>query len=354
MRTIYAFALFLGGTLASHAVIAASPMVAAPSAINRIDALQIDTGTYEGTWCFYHTLPADTGVACEVTNLTGVTALGLVEAARDGNPDARRSASLQGAARFITDHLGTYADDTQLHERPTAFDIIFLHRFGELVSDASYKSRAIAEWDDAIKATYPNAQSLYDLFVAISRPSFWDLVAFGEAAYLSGDDKWADEVADLLADPDHPWYEDSTWGPLNTSYALYFLSSYGYAGNGYAETAEQLLLKLRGWLGRNCNSGLRGSVQETAYSVMAFRTVGGPLRFCANSLARWLASEQQPNGGWDLGGYEIPEVDGEALRAMMSTLGNNIGEWTRPTLPPRSYDVPEAAGASGSVVPFSP
>jgi hypothetical protein len=70
--------------------------------------------------------------------------------------------------------------------------------------------------------------------------------------------------------------------------------------------------------------GVGGCVQETAYAVLAYQTVGGAGHKYANSLGRWLARQQEDDGGWLEAGYEYPEADGEALRALASTIGTNV------------------------------
>ena len=59
-------------------------------------------------------------------------------------------------------------------------------------------------------------------------------------------------------------------------------------------------------------------------AVLAFSTLGGAAQRYVNDLGRWLANQQQDNGGWMEAGYEYPEVDGEALRALASTIGTDV------------------------------
>ena len=65
-------------------------------------------------------------------------------------------------------------------------------------------------------------------------------------------------------------------------------------------------------------------MQDTAYAILALNTVGGAATRYANDLGRWLAQNQEENGGWDEVGDEYPEVDGEAVRALASTMGSNV------------------------------
>jgi hypothetical protein len=65
--------------------------------------------------------------------------------------------------------------------------------------------------------------------------------------------------------------------------------------------------------------------QDTAYAVMALNAVGGAARSYANDLGRWLASHQELDGGWlEQDDEEYQEADGEAIRALSSTIGSNV------------------------------
>ncbi len=253
-------------------------------------------------------------------------------------------------------HLGAGATGTEHWPRLTAPDVVFLHRLSQVTGDLSYATRANDEWD-ILKDSFPTAGDLDTLFRDISRRSAWDIAFFLEAAHLSGDTVWADGAAAILADTSLNFYYgvyngiDTWWYALNVSGAIRALVGCGYTELHYFGVVDlyNRLIPLV-----DDETGIDGWVQDTAYAVLAFQTVGGPGRRYANSLGRWLAGQQQENGGWLEAGDEYPEANGEAVRALASTIGTNntldgfepgkgvASSWRRP-----------AAAAGESAVPFN-
>ncbi|NIO84617.1 MAG: hypothetical protein GTN53_29230 [Candidatus Aminicenantes bacterium] len=279
-----------------------------------VDLQRTDTG-WEGTWYWY------VGSTYNATNLTGVTALGLLEAFRDVKDPVYLDAAVD-AAGFIMAHLGAGATGTQYHVRTTAPDIVFLQRLSEVTGDMSYAVRATLEWNN-LKSFWPTAGDLDALFRAINRRSAWDIAFFMEAAHLSGDLTWADQAAAILADTSDTFYygTDTWWYALNLGGAIRALVGCGC----YVQYQDSILFLLNELIGL-CDevNGVGGYFQDTAYAVLAFNTVGGAARSYANELGRWLASQQDLYGGWIEAGYEYPEVDGEAVRALSFTIGSNV------------------------------
>ncbi len=290
-----------------------------PAILNGADgvaALQRTDAGWEGTWFWF------VGNSFNATNLTGVTALGLLEAYHDSHDQAYLNAAID-AAGFIEAHLGAGATGTQYHVRTTAPDIVFLHRLGEVTGDTSYATRADLEWAN-ITSFWPTAGDLDALFRAINRRSAWDIAFFLEAAHLSGDTTWADGAAAIIADTSDTFYYDTGngfWYALNLSATIRALVNSGYADQ-YNGAIVSLLNALIGIT--DDDLGVGGSVQDSAYAVLAYSSVGGAAQKYANDLGRWLATEQETNGGWIVDGDEYPEVNGEAVRALSSTIGTDI------------------------------
>jgi len=279
-----------------------------------VNLQRIDAG-WEGTWYWY------VGSTYNATNLTGATALGLIEAFRDIKDPIYLNASM-AAAEFIQTHLGAGATGIQHHVRTTAADVVFLHRLSEVTGDQAYADRAVLEWNN-LKSFWPNAADLDALFRAINRRSAWDIAFFLEAAYLSGDMVWADDAAAILSDISDTFYygTDTWWYALNLSASVRALVGCGYF-QLYPDNIADLLYSLIPLI--DDVNGVGGWIQDAAYAVMALNTVGGAARGYANTLAKWLAQNQEADGGWLEEGYEYPEVNGEAVRALSATIGTNI------------------------------
>ncbi|MFW9817912.1 MAG: hypothetical protein ACFFEW_18530, partial [Candidatus Thorarchaeota archaeon] len=131
------------------------------------------------------------------------------------------------------------------------------------------------------------------------------------------------DSAAILANTSDTFYfgTDTWWYALNVSGAIRALVNCGYA-NQYNDEIGGLLTTLVGLIDET--DGVGGLVQDTAYAVLAFNSIGGAANKYANDLGRWLASKQETNGSWLEDVDEYPEVDGEALRALSSTIGSNV------------------------------
>ena len=298
-------------------VVFAGPKARRPAIIdasNRVVELQRTDTDWEGTWYWY------VGSTGNATNLTGVTALGLLEAYND-TKDPAYLTSAENAANFIITHLGVGATGTQYSVRTTAVDIVFLHELSKVTGDPSYAQRATLEWAN-LTSYWPTAGDLDTLFRAIPRRSAWDIAFFLEAAYLSGDTVWADQAAMILADLNDTFYygTDTWWFPLNVAGSIRALIYSGY-GEIYRDEINTQIYWLMGLV--DDDTGVGGYIQDTSYAVIAFRIVGGAAHRYANDLARWISVQQADNGGWLEAGDEYPEIDGEALRALSSTIGTN-------------------------------
>lgn len=316
MKKLLPFVLVIGLILVVAMPVLAknARLPAIKSGANRVVELQRTDADWDGTW-YWHV-----DSSYNATNLTGVTALGLLEAYQDTKDEEYLDASIN-AADFIMEHLGFGVTGTQYHARTTAPDIVFLHRLAEITGDSEYSDRAKVEWDN-IKDTYPTAASLNTLFHNINRPSAWDFAFFLEAAHLSEDTVWAEDAAEILADTEDIFYYGNTsWYALNVAGSIRAL-----VDSGYAETYKDSIIYFLGELVSlsDKDNGVGEWIQDTAYATIAFRSVGGAGHQYANELARWIARNQEENGGWLEGSNEYPEINGESVRALSSTIGKNV------------------------------
>lgn len=114
---------------------------------------------------------------------------------------------------------------------------------------------------------------------------------------------------------------DNAWLVLNLAARVRAPANTG-SGETYYESVMSMLSDLIGMI--DADGSMGGWVQDTAYAMLAFSSVGGAARSYANDLGRRLATHpgrRRRAAGWRL--YEYPEVDGEALRALASTIGTN-------------------------------
>ncbi|NIA24828.1 MAG: hypothetical protein GWP04_04600 [Gammaproteobacteria bacterium] len=144
----------------------------------------------------------------------------------------------------------------------------------------------------------------------------------GDAGTARGNTVWADAMAAIIADTSNDFYygSDNDWRALNLGGAIRALVGTGY-GRVYQDGVTAMLSDLISMI--DADGSIGGWVQDTAYAVPAFNSVGRDSRAYANDLGRWLATQQTADGGWLEAGDEYPEVDGEALRALASTIGRH-------------------------------
>jgi hypothetical protein len=298
--------------------------------VDRLAELQRDdplTPDWNGTWFWF------VGNMADVTNLTGVTALGALEAYRH-RKDPIAEQVIDHAAMFLLEHLGAGATGTPHSVRMTAPDMVFLYDLGGLDNAANLMQRACDEWNN-VKNFWPTAGDLDALFRSINRASVWDLAFFMEAASRCDDVVWADDAAAIIADVDDPFYYNTngTWYVLDVAAAIRSLAGEGY-GSLYQAEVRELLGILVGLA--ESGDGVNGAIQETAYAVMAFKTVGFSMNRHANNLARWLSGMQEEGGGWlESDDNEYAEINGEAVRAMAMTVGRGNVPGVKSNIPPK-------------------
>ena len=175
-----------------------------------------------------------------------------------------------------------------------------------------------------------------------------------EGASRCDDDVWADDAAAIIADVDDPFYYNTngTWYVLNVAAAIRSLAGEGY-GSLYQAEVRELLGILVGLA--ESGDGVNGAIQETAYAVMAFKTVGFSMNRHANNLARWLSDMQEEGGGWlESDDNEYAEINGEAVRAMAMTVGRGNVPGVKSNVPPKLVATLTASARAKSPSELSP
>ena len=261
-------------------------------------------------------------------NLFGVTGDGVLASFQDG-----------GGIRLAISLVDSYYGISGNPDIDSGTDFGFLCRLSDLTGDSSYAKLAKERWDTKM-ALYGGADSLA-ILIKESRHSSgydglipWDIGLyikdglklqeyFPGQGYLSDAIDMADVIyGDLTSEePYFDMYDGYEW--FYTFGLEGIVSSFGLLGiyYDYAFNSGVILLENQnidgGW-GWN-EEYPESDAQATAYVVMSFGMLDVPYRPVNNAAqagSDYLASIQAANGGWDLFGYEYPEVDGECLRAM--------------------------------------
>ncbi len=287
-----------------------------------------DTDPDDGGWDWY-LLPSDSAHSSSASpeNLFGVTANGLLSAFQ-----------AEGGLRLAIGILDAYYGIVENPDIDSGPDFGFLVALSEISGDPYYANLARDRWDLKM-ASYGGADSLALLIKESRHPDWdglipWDIGLFIESAmalqeyfpgqgYLSDAIDMADVIYNDISSPS-PYFdmEDET-EPAYTLGLQGIVVSFGLTDVylDYGVDAALILLNSQntdGSWGWNADYP-DGDEQSTAYVVMGFGILDVPYRIVNNAAQRgsdWLASRQEPNGGWDLGGYEYPEVNGECLRAI--------------------------------------
>jgi len=283
----------------------------------------------DGGWD-WEIFPSETGHSANPSpeNLFGVTGDGVLASFQSG-----------GSIRLAISLVDTYYGINANPDIDSGTDFGFLCRLSDLTGDSSYAKLARERWDTKM-ALYGGADSLA-ILIKESRHSYgydglipWDIGLyikdglelqryFPGQGYLSDAIDMADVIyGDLTSEePYFDMYDGYEW--FYTFGLEGIVSSFGLLGiyNNYAWNAGLILLENQntdgGW-GWN-EEYPESDVQATAYVVMSFGMLNVPYKIVNNAAkagSNYLASIQETNGGWDLSGYEYPEVDGECLRAI--------------------------------------
>ncbi|MGD9142606.1 MAG: hypothetical protein PVG61_02030, partial [Dehalococcoidia bacterium] len=299
------------------------------------------------------------------TNLTGVTAMGILKA-YDYNNKHKYRVALGEAYKYIDDYAPVYTWDVgdaeydESTEGCDSFpDITFLVELADAAESDSALLSAIAgvvpgttaadiaalakaRWDTRIETYGSTVETPLDGTAAstverirearkTSYPGLtvWDPMLGVQAALAldsaypgEGYDVQAGDIATVIYNTvDNLSYFDST-DPMQDSYVLGLAGAiWTYAKLGiYPTELADLTAKL---LAAQETDGSWADVQSTAYAILALMEEGSNTSI--NAVKKgidWLVSNQTVDGGWIDEGIEYPEVDGEAACAMARYLGS--------------------------------
>jgi predicted ribosomally synthesized peptide with SipW-like signal peptide len=304
--------------------------------------------------------PTHADVSSHKSNLVGITAMGLLRAYEfSGNSDyfdSAEKAAYEIANHYIANYDGVKDADYErtkwegggAYSNP---DILFLQRIGKYYNSgnlfSSQAEQAIVDrwntYDNSAQDVYDwakNARSSYpDLF-------YWDLAPLMEVTI---------DVANTISDSDQAMILRNNALGLAALVAADQDASGGWFianwSNAYAQigqaSAVQILqtiddadlgVEYKGKINKGVNALLSqqqgdgsfkggtdepnkvGSIQTTAYAAIALEMTGK--HGAAEDAINYIISQQLSNGGWyeEEGTDEYPEVNSEALRAIVSVL----------------------------------
>ena len=290
-----------------------------------------DTDPDDGGWDFTLASTASAhSASASAENTYGATALGVWGAVRAG----------ADTQRYRTTLLGTGLGTQQRAAVDSPNDFVFLPLLGELADDPGFSELARARYDAKL-ATYSGAQSLAqkDRDARVSSNArgliLYDLAWYSlgaaslDAAFPgSGYDADADTfatvaVAALTASPPLFDTNDATQSfyVQGLAWSLVVLERTGSSPALDSQIRSKLhdLQASDGSWGYNAGTP-QDDIQSTAHAVAALALTSASDRQGraeASRGARFLASKQASNGGWEYAaGSESPLVDGEAMLAI--------------------------------------
>lgn len=284
--------------------------------------------------------------ASSPTNLYGVTGLGLIDAY-----------SLQGdmdyylAAKGVAEHIIQAPLESEdfyrgATKRIPSFDYRFLLSFSGISGDPSYSEYALTNWEtqknDYEFGTAEEAWTLLMGHYGVVGFAMWQAADYGIAAHKMEDGDWANDMAAVVEEKLALIVPEEEEGEiLGWSKALEFFSIIG----GHDDTVTALINLLGDaqysdghWDGLQSE----GSVQDTAYAVMALKAAGKTT--LAERGSGWLIVDQLDNGGWLTEDDEYAEVDSEALQAIMDTTTTETTHYTFDTSASGIVDIETISG----------
>lgn len=285
---------------------------------DRMLAIQLETGAF----------PWVVGSSAEYQNVQGISAIGLLRAFElTGDLDYMGNAT--SGAQATRDWIVNY-----MAANPTAFvsssNAFFLADYARVTGSVlDYQdardamNRAVSRWgtaDNFVDTIIPAraAQGWTNLGI-------WDVALFIRAAQEVGFNTFADELSEALVAQD---YVDP-FNATNNAYELGLAGlMFGLAESNYLDFETTILSARDALVASQCADGsfpftwnnvvYCEDVQTTAYGVMGLTAILDVE--AAESACDFLVSAQDASGGYDLGGYEIAEVQSEAVVALASCI----------------------------------
>ena len=321
----------------------------------------LDTQNNDGCWEWND---PDTDPATNInpkSNLVGVTATGLLRAYEfSGNSDyfdAAEDSAYEIANHYILGYSGKAYGDRLDYERTgwkgggayTNEDILFLQRMGKYYNAGNlFTTKAEEAIVDRWDAYNNDAQEVYDFIEGVRSgyPDlfYWDLAPLTEATLVAANTvsdsnqaivlrNNALKLAELVAADQNPtggWFitswsnNDSRLGQASAIRILQLTDDM----NLDVDYSQVIIEGVAALLTQQQTDGSfkggdtnKKSIQTTAYAALALETAGDNVN--AQQAVDYILSQQNSNGGWyeeegTANADEYPEIDSEALRAIVS------------------------------------
>lgn len=257
-------------------------------------------------------------------NVQGVTALGVLDAyelTADATLLESASKNRDWLAAYMAANPGKYI---------SASNAYFLAEFALVTAEPADLDLARAAYATAIARYGSPAGIVTGIIQARANQGhtnlgLWDAGLFLRAAQDIGAAADADAMATAMRTQTivDPMNSAANWYELGLAGALF-----GYGEAGALDDVEGMLAIRDALLATQCDNGSFPStwqgvvycdeVQATAYAVEGLTYVGSLLE--AQAGCDYIASSQAETGGWDLGGYEISEINAEAASALAQCL----------------------------------
>jgi hypothetical protein len=280
----------------------------------------VETQNNDGTW-EWDNPDTDKTDGPGASNTYGVTAMGLLGAYKVTGNEAYLD-----AAKITADVLVAKATD-ESDGNFYSQDIEFLARLGAITGDSTYSTKAseimshfMTQGNRYCSDDGCTAEELADFYAGRfptpddSGLTEWQLSSWVRAADLTGNSNWADEMVSEIADDVATEYFNIS-NPNQDYYSLGLSGVLDATGN---DQIAQKLLEIQGEDGGWSSNNPEGSVQDTAYAIIALIKEKDSVNDSAITAAvNWLKEHQDETGGWKNDkDVENTELTSEALWAI--------------------------------------